>query len=136
MQHSTSTAAHYYLGNIFAFSISTLNGVSDCFWTGWLRVQWQKWKSRASTFFFKDTQNRNKLVDIQTGAPNDNFRKTIWDLEFSEHLWLNFLLSCLSYDFRTCQKWYNCPFLTDFYLEFFRSLFSGWNFRKGKFLSL
>ena len=28
-------------------------------------------------FFFKDTQNRNKLVDIQTGAPNDNFRKTI-----------------------------------------------------------
>ena len=34
-------------------------------------------------------------------APNDNFwkmsvRKTIWDLEFSEHLLLNFLLACLS----------------------------------------
>ena len=35
------------------------------------------------------------------GAPNDNFRKisvrkTIWDLEFSEHLLQNFLLACLS----------------------------------------
>ena len=35
------------------------------------------------------------------GAPNDNFRKisvpkTIWDLEFSEHLLGNFLLACLS----------------------------------------
>ena len=54
------------------------------------------------------------------GAPNDNFskifvRKTIWDLDFSEHLLLNFLLACLSEDFRTPQKWYNCPLLTDFY---------------------
>ena len=36
-----------------------------------------------------------------SGAPNDNFwkisvRKTIWDLEFSEHLLLNFLLARLS----------------------------------------
>ena len=55
-----------------------------------------------------------------TGAPNDNFRKisvrkTIWDLEFSEHLLQNFLLPCLSWDFRTSKKWYNCPFFTDFY---------------------
>ena len=43
-------------------------------------------------------------------APNDNFfgkksvRKTIWDLEFSEHLLQNFLLACLSKDFRTSKN--------------------------------
>ena len=36
-----------------------------------------------------------------SGAPNVNFRKisvrkTIWDLEFSEHLLLNFLFACLA----------------------------------------
>ena len=41
------------------------------------------------------------ISSIITGAPNDNFwkisvRKTIWDLEFSEHLLLNFLLARLS----------------------------------------
>ena len=28
---------------------------------------------------------------------------------------VNFLLACLSEDFRTSKKWYNCLFLTDFY---------------------
>ena len=59
-------------------------------------------------------------VEIEvTGARNDNFWKisvrTIWDVEFSEHLLLNFLFARLSYDFRTPQKWYNCPFLTNVY---------------------
>ena len=27
----------------------------------------------------------------------------------------NFLLVCLSQDVRISKKWYNCPFLTDFY---------------------
>ena len=57
----------------------------------------------------------------ESGAPNDNFRKisvqkTIWDLEFSEHFFQNFLLVFLSQDFWTSKKWYNCPFLTDFFL--------------------
>ena len=38
---------------------------------------------------------------VKSGAPKDNFlklsvRKTIWDLEFLEHLLLNFLLPCLT----------------------------------------
>ena len=41
-------------------------------------------------------------------------RKTIGDLEFSKHLLQNFLLACLSYDFRTSHSIDNCPFLTDF----------------------
>ena len=60
-----------------------------------------------------------------TRARNDNFwkisvRKTIWDLELSEHLLLNFLLAHLSQDFRTSppqKKWYHCPFLTNFTLK-------------------
>ena len=41
------------------------------------------------------------VLAIPLGAPYDNFRKTsvqktIWDLEFSEHLLFNFLLACLS----------------------------------------
>ena len=40
---------------------------------------------------------------------------SIRDLEFSEHLLLNFLIACLSYDFHTPPKWYNCSFLMDFY---------------------
>ena len=58
-----------------------------------------------------------------SGAPNVNFRKisvrkTIWDLEFLEHFWYNFLLACLSENFWTSKKWYNerynCSFLTEF----------------------
>ena len=66
----------------------------------------------------------------KTGVSNVNFRKisvrkTIWDLEFSEHF----------------KKWYNCPFLRIFTLKkvtynFQEPFFSGWNFRKGKFWSL
>ena len=55
---------------------------------------------------------------MSSGAPNVNFRKipvrkTICDLEFSEHLPVKFL-ACLAL-LGTCKKWYNCPFLTDFY---------------------
>ena len=67
--------------------------------------------------------SRNVFSHRDSGAPNDNFwkisvRKTIWDLEFSEHLLLHFLLACLS------QKWYNCPFLTNFCRKK-----DTWNFR-------
>ena len=46
-----------------------------------------------------DVSSRDSTV--KSGAPNDNFlklsvRKTIWDLEFLEHLLLTFLLPCLS----------------------------------------
>ena len=60
----------------------------------------------------------------KTGAPNVNFRKmsvrkTIWDLEFSEHF----------------KKWYNCPILMDFYpkkghLQFSGAFFLAENFEK------
>ena len=43
----------------------------------------------------------NRQWGPYTGAPNVNFRKisvrkTIWDLEFSEHLLQSFLLACIS----------------------------------------
>ena len=50
--------------------------------------------------------------DMYKKVCNVNFRKTIWDLEFSEHFLYNFLFAYLSWDFRTPKKWYNCPFLT------------------------
>ena len=79
------------------------------------------------------------------GAPNDNFQqisvqKTIWDLEFSEHL---FKISCLSASPRIFGHLKNgiiAYFKRIFTLKrsprIFGSLFSGWNFRKGKFWSL
>ena len=58
-----------------------------------------------------------------TRAPNDNFwkisvRKTISDLELSEHLLLNFLLAHLSKDFRTSppqKKMISLPIFNEFY---------------------
>ena len=56
-----------------------------------------------------------------SGVPNVtdfrkiSVRKTICDLEFSEHLLQKFLFACLSQDFLTSTTWYDCPFLTDFY---------------------
>ena len=66
----------------------------------------------------------------QSGAPNDNFRKisvrkTIWDLDFSKFLLLNFVLVCMSSDFRTYKKWNKCPFLDDFYAKKAHLEFSG-----------
>ena len=71
----------------------------------------------------------HRISDI-TGAPNDNFRKisvrkTIWDLEFSKFLLLNFVLVCMSAGIRTYKKWYKCPFLDDFYAEKAHLEFSG-----------
>ena len=65
-------------------------------------------KGHPYSQMIKISVRRYFLADL-SGAPNDNFwkisvRKTIWDLEFSEHLLLNFLLACLSEDFRTPQK--------------------------------
>ena len=87
------------------------------------------WKSPIKIFFWSiqifllgNGNLRNILywLSITSGAPNVNFRKisvrkTIWDLEFSEHFLVKFLLVYLSYDFRTSKKGYDCPFLTDFY---------------------
>ena len=48
------------------------------------------------------------------GAPNDNFQKNICSEDDFRYR-SNFLLACLSYDFRTSKKWYDCLFLMDFY---------------------
>ena len=56
-----------------------------------------------SKLFTPFTKVRTLVKNLHnpTGAPNVNLRqisvrKTIWDLEFSEHLLQNFLLACLS----------------------------------------
>ena len=51
-------------------------------------------------------QSISSRSSFKSGAPNDNFwkisvRKTIWDLEFSKFFLLNFVLVCMSSDFRT-----------------------------------
>ena len=58
-------------------------------------------KSLNKGMFNKFESRKICVAGYQSGASNDNFwkisvRKTIWDLEFSEHLLLNFLFACLS----------------------------------------
>ena len=102
----------------FAFSVAVAVVVAKAPYCSWSRYFTTKvtsvtWRQPLQKAHYLMVSLRS---DIQiTGAPNDNFRKisvrkTIWDLEFSEHL-------------------KRSPTI-------FGSLFSGWNFRKGKFWSL
>ena len=58
--------------------------------------------------FFKDRVLVIRGTQCQF-SKNICSRKTIWDLEFSEHLLQNTLLAYLSWDFQTSKKWYTCP---------------------------
>ena len=88
------------------------------------------WKSPIKIFFWSiqmfllgNGNLRNILywLSITSGAPNVNFGKNICsEDDLKSIIFLTFVLKFLAYlpllgFFRTTKKWYNCPFLTDFY---------------------
>ena len=87
------------------FLVYSSNGyeLSPYYWScGWeLRQGLLSWKeAKESQEALRTKCIHNSLVTLQ-GHPTTIFgkisvRKTIWDLEFSEHLLQNFLLACFS----------------------------------------
>ena len=79
----------------------------EIWWKNYIRPVNTLTVGAVYNYTLQDKDNRaNRALDSSitadfTGAPNVDFRKisvwrTIWDLEFSEHLLQNFLFACLS----------------------------------------
>ena len=102
------------------------------------------WREIVTATNSLQSLKQRKSFSHQTGAPNDNFRKisvrkTIWDQNFRN---VCCKTSCLPASPRIFEHLKNGK-IANFYRIFtlkrspriFGSLFSGWNFRQGKFRS-
>ena len=100
---------HYHC-NLY-FYPAFINNVTDCF--------------RYNYHHHHTLSSRNDILDyrsstVLSGAPNDNFRKIICsEDDLRSRIFGTFsvkFLACLPLlGFSNIKKWYNCPFLTDFY---------------------